>query len=196
MSWCFSDDVPHTVFRIWGLSGLISTKRLTTSDWSVSWFMAAAVTWHCQSPSSDSRETSRIVRLQSPLSGVLRNSYFPRMIPIPFPSWIQRHSPCLFRTRQGIFIEDPVVPWLFINNYHGHQHHFDHHHRHHVMLSDFRSAENNKWEEEIKDEWVVHWVVLVWCSWWWRWSLSMIMLQVEEEAIEWWVVEKMMIWCL
>ena len=63
------------------------------------------VTWHCQTPSSNSKLALKILREQSPgsaLEAAATHSYFPGWIPTGLPSLSHRHSPRLFNTTQDI----------------------------------------------------------------------------------------------
>ena len=60
------------------------------------------VTWHCQTPSSNSRLASKILSEQSPSSGLPAHSYLVGYMPTGSPSFSHRHSPFLFCTKHFI----------------------------------------------------------------------------------------------
>ena len=73
------------------------------------------VTWHCQTPSSNSRLASKILKEQSPSSGLPAHSYLVGYMPTGSPSFSHRHSPFLFCIKHGI----TKAPWGFISWYRG-----------------------------------------------------------------------------
>ena len=64
-------------------------------------------TWHCHSPSSITRSTLPMLRLQSPLSPASGSEYLPGWSPTGFPSFCHLHSPAMFITRQVRVVFSP-----------------------------------------------------------------------------------------